>query len=215
MTPRVRVHRKFLCGFLARSLASSDPDRTRIEAARRSSALSGPSVTTIRIAAWYVFHFARQGDKFVRLRHLVIVNASLLILTGILFWFGPVNVLLEGYGFPPVSMAESVAEGSGAGYGPQALGRLLGVVCLGFGLLLLALHDVGDSRLGRRAAGALCAANAAGFLAALTQQISIWESAQGWVTAGVFLALTLGYGALLALPQDGSTQRRTPVARNI
>ena len=143
----------------------------------------------------------------------MIVNAALLIVTGILFWFGPVNVLLEGYGFPLGPLTGSVAEGSGAAYGPQALGRLLGVVCLGFGLLVLALHDVGDSGGGRRVAGALCAANAAGFLAALTQQISVWQSAQGWVTAGVFFVLALGYGAMLALPLDASTHRGTRVAQ--
>ena len=149
------------------------------------------------------------------LRHLVIVNAALLISTGLLFWFGPVNLLLEGYGFSPGSMAETAAEGSSAGYAPHALGRLLGAVSLGFGLLLLALHDVGDSRLGRRVAGALCAANAAGFLAALTQQISIWESALGWVTAGLFLALALGYGAMLDSLRGAPAQRDHSVAQSI
>lgn len=150
----------------------------------------------------------------MKLRHLVIVNSALLISTGILFWFGPMNALLEGYGFPPGHIAETAAEVSGAGYGPHALGRLLGAVSLGFGLLLLALHDVSDSTLGRRVAGALCAANAAGFLAALTQQISIWESALGWVTAGVFLLLALCYGALLASQRRVSTQQH-PVAQSI
>lgn len=149
----------------------------------------------------------------MRLRHLVIANAALMISTGILFWVGPATLLLESYGFPPV--AETAAEGSGAQYAPHALGRLLGVVCFGFGILLLALRDVGGSRLGHRVAGAMCAANAAGFLAALTQQINIWDSALGWGTAGVFLLLALCYGALLPAPQGVSTQRRQPVAQAI
>lgn len=150
----------------------------------------------------------------MQLRHLVIVNSALLISTGILFWFGPVSVLLEGYGFRPGTVAETIAQGSGAGYAPHALGRLLGAVCLGFGLLLLVLHDVGDSTVGSRIAGALCAANAAAFLAALTQQLSIWESAQGWVTTGVFLLLALCYGAQSASRRRVSV-RGHPAAQSI
>lgn len=145
----------------------------------------------------------------MKLRHLVTVNSALLIATGILFWLGPENLLLEGFGVPPGHVGES---GTGAAYAPHALGRLLGAVGLGFGLLLLAVRDVGDSALGRRITGALCAADAVAFPAALTQQIAIWESAPGWVTAGAFLLLALGYGARL-VPRRRDVARRRPVAQ--
>lgn len=110
------------------------------------------------------------------LRHLITLNAALLISTGLALWFGPVSLLPEGYGFPAGPQAGTAAGASDGGYDPQALGRLLGAGCFGAGLLLLAVHDVGGSRFGRRVTGALCAAHTAGFMAALTQQISIWES---------------------------------------
>ena len=145
-------------------------------------------------------------------RHLIILNAALLISTGLALWFGPVSLLPEGYGFPAGPQAGSAAGASDGGYDPQALGRLLGAGCFGAGLLLLAVRDVGGSRFGRRVTGALCAAHTAGFMAALTQQISIWESPLGWITAGTLLAPSLGYGALAAVPQSSSTPRRAPVA---
>src|SRR5699024_1843915 len=129
-----------------------------------------------------------QGD-LMTLRHLIIANVALLISTGLVLWFGPVSLLLEGYGFPSSPRTGTAADTSGGEYAPQALGRLLGAMCVGVGLVLLAVHDVGGSRLGRRVTVALCAAHAAAFLAALTQQISIWESPLGWVTAGVCLVL--------------------------
>lgn len=146
----------------------------------------------------------------MKLRHLVLVNAALLISTGVLFWSALVDLLLEGYGFPPGHLTGTVTDGSGQGYAPHALGRLLGVVCFGFGLLLLALHDVGDSRFGRRVTGALCAANAAGLLVALTQQITIWESTLGWLTAGAFLLMALGYGTLLAAHRSPAAVHQEP-----
>lgn len=149
----------------------------------------------------------------MKLRHLLLVHAALLISTGLLFWLGPANLLLEGYGFSPGQAAQTVADGTGTGYAPHALGRLLGVVCVGFGLLLLALRDVGDSPFGRRVTGALCAASAVGFLAVVTQQITIWQSGAGWVTVGAFLLLALGYAALSVSPRRASTQPLHAVAQ--
>ncbi|GAA1485318.1 MULTISPECIES: hypothetical protein [Brachybacterium] len=140
------------------------------------------------------------------LRNLLMVHAALLISTGVLFWAGTANLLLQGYGFSLGDASQIAGEGAGTTYAPHALGRLLGVVCVGFGVLLLALRDIGASPFGRRVAGALCATSAVGALAAVTQQVAVWQSAAGWVTAAVFLLLALGYLAQSLSPQRASAQ---------
>lgn len=144
----------------------------------------------------------------MKLRYLLAVNASLLVLVGFLFWFAPMNFLLEGYSFRPDQMLNNFGD-TGEGYAPYALGRLLGVVCFGFGILLFALLDAADSEFGGKIAGALFAANLLGFLGAIAQQIAIWTSVLGWITTGAFLILAIGYGCLLLLGGQLSRQPRT------
>jgi hypothetical protein len=125
----------------------------------------------------------------VRFNQLITTNAILFIGLGIAFaLYGPLMIAFYG-------ILES--EGSPLMYWFAAsFARMLGAALFGFGFLLFALRRSTDLLDGGKRRGiclAMIIAYAVGLVVALTQQVSIWGTWIGWLTAGLFLALLAGY----------------------
>ena len=125
----------------------------------------------------------------MRFNQLITTNAVLFIGLGIAFaLYGPLMIAFYG-------ILES--EGSPLMYWFAAsFARMLGAALFGFGFLLFALRRSTDSLDGEKRKGiclAMIIANALGLVVALTQQVSIWGTWTGWLTAGLFLALLASY----------------------
>jgi hypothetical protein len=128
---------------------------------------------------------------------LLLLNAILFVALGNGFaLYGP--LMINFYG------VQEVEGGTAPMYWYVAsFARLFGAVLLGFGLLIWSTRDQLENPLvtaqdRQRLLLALLLGNAIALIVALTQQASIWGHPAGWITAGVFLALLLGYGYLLA-----------------
>jgi hypothetical protein len=120
---------------------------------------------------------------------LITTNAILFIGLGIAFaLYGPLMIAFYG-------ILES--EGSPLMYWFAAsFARMLGAALFGFGFLLFALRRSTGPQDGEKRRGislAMILAYAVGLLVAITQQVSIWGTWTGWLTAGLFLVLLVGY----------------------
>lgn len=127
----------------------------------------------------------------MKLSQLFTVNAIVFIGLGIAFaLYAPLMLGMFG-------ILES--EGSTVMYWyTTSFARLLGAALFGFGFVLWALRR--QSTLPGVRTGvslALTISYTLGFVVAITQQVSIWGTLYGWITAGVFLVLTAGYAYFL------------------
>jgi hypothetical protein len=127
------------------------------------------------------------------LNRLTGVNAVLAVVLGLAFALaGPGLLPLYGASQIPAPIASDAnAISFWAG---MAFTRMFGVALLGFGVLLWFVRYISDRMIQRSVSGALFIV--VGFMAliALIQQITIWSTAVGWVTVGVLILFTLGYG---------------------
>jgi len=81
-----------------------------------------------------------------------------------------------------------------------AFARMFGAALFGYGFLLWAVSRAVDEFSVENLRSVLMALLLGNLLAAIVsiaQQSSFWYNAAGWVTSGVFTALTLAYGAIL------------------
>ena len=135
------------------------------------------------------------GGRILTLRNFMIFNAIVLLAFGFVFAnAGPVEI----YGVPtPEWTSRNPQEWAAVGFG-----RFLGVVCVGFGALLLATSRVAELDPRPPVAGTLLAVNLLGSVWLIGVQLQMWESVAGWVTVGVHLLLAFGYGYfVLAKPR--------------
>ena len=135
------------------------------------------------------------------LRGVMTVHAWLLLGFGLAGIFAP-GPFLVAYGVAPDL----------AGYGPPTTGsavlpmaRLLGLACMGFGVLLLVIRSVATERQARTVALSLCVVTAVSAPLVIIQQIAIWESTLGRTTATISTAVPIAYG--LSLLRARTAQR--------
>lgn len=128
---------------------------------------------------------ARVGG-LARLRNLMILNGVLLLAFGIVF-ANAAPVQLFGIG-------TSVDWRDPNEYAVVAMGRLVGVVCVGFGALLLATGRVAERFARQAVSGTLFLTYLLGSLSLLGVQLAMWESPAGWITVALHLFFAAGYG---------------------
>jgi ABC-type transporter Mla maintaining outer membrane lipid asymmetry permease subunit MlaE len=88
-----------------------------------------------------------------------------------------------------------------------AFARMFGAALFGYGFLLWAVSRAADELSAahlRSVLMALLLGNLLAAIVAITQQSSFWNNAAGWVTSGIFAALTLAYGAMLVAGRSKS-----------
>jgi hypothetical protein len=131
----------------------------------------------------------------MKLNNLMTFNALLFIALGIAFaLYGPLMIAMFG--------VAQLTQGDALLYWyAVSFARMFGAGLFGFGFLIWAARnfETGEGRAGsvetrRGILFALLLANALGLFVAATQHFSVWQSAGGWFTIGVFLLLILGYG---------------------
>ena len=88
-----------------------------------------------------------------------------------------------------------------------AFARMFGAALFGYGFLLWAIsravNEMSAANL-RSVLMALLLGNLLAAIVAITQQSSFWYNAAGWVTSGIFAALTLAYGVTLIARRSNS-----------
>jgi signal transduction histidine kinase len=82
---------------------------------------------------------------------------------------------------------------------------MFGAALFGCGLLTWAIRNLKDAPAQTNASLALFGLNVVAGGMALAQQLSIWKSKAGWITAGVFFAQAIGYCWLLVMKPKAST----------
>ena len=142
-----------------------------------------------------------RASGSVTLRNLMLLNGVLLLAYGIVF-ANAAPVQVYGIGTLPVDWRDPDE------YAVIAMGRLLGVVCMGFGALLLATSRAAEMFVRQTVSGALFVTNLFGSLSLLGVQLAMWESTMGWITVAVHLFFAVGYGlfwfkgSLATVPTD-------------
>lgn len=131
----------------------------------------------------------------MNLKTILLINALLSIAGGIAFaLYGPLMIDLYGI---------LGAEGDTLLYWYSAsFARMYGATLFGFGFLLWAASNIPDisqkgSPARRAVLLAMILANGMGLFVSITQQVSIWGNAVGWITTGVYAFLLLVYGIAL------------------
>ena len=131
----------------------------------------------------------------MNLKTILLINALLFIAGGIAFaLYGPLMIDLYGI---------LEAQGDTLLYWYSAsFARMYGATLFGFGFLLWAASNIPDilqkgSSARRAVLLAMILANGMGLFVSITQQVSIWGNAVGWITTGVYAVLLLVYGIAL------------------
>jgi signal transduction histidine kinase len=89
--------------------------------------------------------------------------------------------------------------------GQRSFVYMFGAALFGCGLLTWAIRNLKDVTTQTNFSLALFGLNVVAGGMALTQQLSIWRSTAGWITAGVFFAQALGYCWLLVIKPKATT----------
>ncbi len=89
--------------------------------------------------------------------------------------------------------------------GQRSFIYMFGAALFGCGLLTWVIRNLKDAAAQTNASLALFGLNVVAGGMALTQQISIWRTRAGWITAGVFFAQAIGYCWLLVIKPKAST----------
>ena len=117
----------------------------------------------------------------MKFKHFVLLNSLVLFFFGAAFMIRPFNMVAL-YG---VEQSSSGVTG------------LLSVMLIGFGITLSSIaYTVPEARQ-RLVTIALLLSNLLAFAVSLAQQQAVWNTGMGWITAGVYLALVLGYWYLV------------------
>jgi hypothetical protein len=146
------------------------------------------------------------GVLDMKLTHLLTFHAALAMGLGIAFTlYSPLMIAL--YGIPEVPGGDVLLY-----WNVAAFARMFGAALFGLGILLWALRKSTDTQetpleLRRGILFALVISKAIGLVVALTQQMSVWLTPAGWITAALFAALLLGYAYFLV--QDPGSRRVT------
>lgn len=132
----------------------------------------------------------------MKLSQFLTLHAILALALGIAFaLYGP--LMIAAFGVPEIPENNVLLYWNVASFA-----RLFGGVLFGFGMLLWSIRRLPDEKgfsaeMRRGIIFALLLASALGAFVAITQQLSVWESAAGWVSIGFFTALTLVYSYYL------------------
>lgn len=151
--------------------------------------LSDLAVSTIAERSKVMGSALVRVGGFATLKNLMLLNGWLLLAFGIVFAnAAPVHVY--GLAEVPIDWQDPTE------YATIAMGRLLGVVCVGFGALLLATARVAEMFARQAASGALFVTYLLGSLSLSGVQMAMWESTVGWITVAAHLFFAAGYGLL-------------------
>lgn len=136
----------------------------------------------------------------LKARHVLLIQAILALSLGALFLLWP-GFMMARYNLP-FSLAG------------VAFGRMFGVTLTGFGFLLWAAAKVTGTRAQILVLGALFLANGFSFVIALVQQLAIWETRAGWITAAILFVLTIAFGYNLLAKMRHSADALEAPSRN-
>jgi hypothetical protein len=133
----------------------------------------------------------------MKLHPIITANAVLALAFAIAFIAaGP--IMMAFFGLP-----ELPGENILLYWNATSFGRMFGAGLFAFGLLLWALRaPLVEGALSpsqrRGVLFALLLANIVGAIVAVTQQMSVWSTAAGWVAVFLFALFTIAYGFLLS-----------------
>ena len=117
----------------------------------------------------------------MKFKHFVLLNSLVVFLFGAAFIFRP---------FDMMALYGVIQSGWG-------VTGLLAVTLIGFGIVLSSIAYTVPEERQQPVSVALLLANLLAFAISAAQQQAIWNTAMGWVTAGVYLVFVLGYGYLV------------------
>ena len=117
----------------------------------------------------------------MKFKNLVLLNSLVVFLFGAAFIFRP---------FDMMALYGVIQSGWG-------VTGLLAVTLIGFGIVLSSIAYTVPEERQQPVSVALLLANLLAFAISAAQQQAIWNTAMGWVTAGVYLVFVLGYGYLV------------------
>jgi len=120
----------------------------------------------------------------MKFKNLVLLNSLVVFLFGAAFMIRP---------FGPFGMTALYGVVQN-GWGVTGL---LAVTLVGFGIVLSSVAYTVPEERQQLVTVALLLANLLAFAISLAQAQAIWNTGMGWVTAGVYLVLALGYGYLV------------------
>jgi hypothetical protein len=120
---------------------------------------------------------------------IIRLNAILMLAFGIAFaLYGP--LMMAFFTIPELKINSDIY------WQIAAFARMFGAALFGYGLLLWALRDaIGHLPIlnQRSIIASLILANLMGAFVAITQTSSIWGTAAGWITTGMFVIFLLAY----------------------
>ena len=116
----------------------------------------------------------------MKLKSLMIINAIVAIVFGVMFVIVPV----KAYSFYDITANEQLI----------LMGRLFGAALIGFATLTWMARNATDSDARRAIVLSLFIADSIGFVGALIGQINNVANALGWSTVAIYLLLALGFG---------------------
>ncbi|MCM3872690.1 MAG: hypothetical protein ND895_18570 [Pyrinomonadaceae bacterium] len=117
----------------------------------------------------------------MKFKHFVLLNSLVVFLFGAAFIIRPFDMM------PLYGVVQS-------GWGMTGL---LAVTLIGFAIVLSSIAFAVPEERQQPVTIALLLANLLAFVLSLAQQQALWNTAMGWVTAGVYFAFVLGYAGLL------------------
>ena len=126
----------------------------------------------------------------MKFKNLVLLNSLVVFLFGAAF-------LTRPFGPSGMTALYGVVQN---GWGVTGL---LAVTLVGFGIVLSSVAYTVPEERQRLVTVALLLANLLAFAVSLSQAQAIWNTGMGWVTAGVYLILALGYGYLVVKGKSG------------
>lgn len=132
----------------------------------------------------------------MKLSQFLTLHAILALALGIAFaLYGP--LMIAAFGVPEIPENNVLLYWNVASFA-----RLFGGALFGSGLLLWSIRRLPDEKgfpaaVRRGIVFAMLLSSALVAFVAITQQVSVWGSPAGWVTFGLFTALTLVYGYFL------------------
>jgi len=117
----------------------------------------------------------------MKIKSLLIINAIVAIVFGVVFVIIPAQVL-------------SLYGDEMAGIQLNYMGQLFGAALIGIGLLTWTARDAADSDARKAIIFALFVGDGIGFVVALINQINNVVNVLGWSTVVIYLLLALGFG---------------------
>jgi hypothetical protein len=131
----------------------------------------------------------------MKYERLMVITAIVLLVSGFALWgWGPMLIPLYGASdIPDPVVSDKAAMTVWAGI---SFLRLFGAALFGVGMVSLFTHGLSSAEAQKAVSRGLFAATVVIFVFAFIQQTAIWCTTAGWLTVGLLLLLTLGYGYL-------------------